>query len=188
MKQYILLLTAGFGISLSATGHAALFHLDQTNFNVYLGRPSAVLDWAAPASGRLTLEEGEIGARPIAFELDGSGGLLPHDYDRGVYFLAGTESLFEGEGEHSFGQGGQEVRHVFQATVFPSAGETRTYRLYAGTSVFEDSENPYDYANDVFVDITFHFRDGVAPPVPEPASMAVLGLGALALLRRKKKA
>ncbi len=173
---------------MAASSQAAMIHLDQTNFNVYLNRPSAVLDWSAPASGRLTLEAGEIGARPIAFELDGRGNLLPHDYDRGMYFLAGTESLFEGEGEHSFGQGGQEVRHVFQATVFPSAGETRTYRLYAGTNVFEDSDDPYDYANDVFVDITFQFSDGVAPPVPEPASMAVLGLGALALLRRKKKA
>ncbi len=44
-----------------------------------------------------------------------------------------------------------------------------------------------------------HFNDGVQPwifiseakfnsPVPEPASMATLGLGVVALLRRKRKA
>lgn len=184
MRNSLTLLAVASAVGLSATSQAALFHIDQTEFDVQVDYSRTILRQTFAVSGYIFLGPYEMFARPMAFELDGAGNLLPHDYDRGGLAL-NSDSYFNYEGLTWFSQYRNEVRYSFSSSgLSPVVGESRKYRLFAGINAWEDSEDPSYYAKDPYVDVTVNF---VLDAVPEPASLAVLGFGALALLRRKKK-
>ena len=189
MKQ-TLISVALFAIA--STGHAALLHLDKTTYNFTLmDMQPGVFTYEQQdyIGGSLLLTRDDAYARPIGVTLNDDGTLGD---DWGVVSIYGAMTVnpvtnrydggFYGAGNYNFSSGIVLLRYKKTDTV--SANNTsQNFRIFTG--VRRDPLIPFspDPQRDDYVDITINFA-----PVPEPASLAVLGFGALAMLRKRKKA
>ena len=189
MKHILISLTSLFAIA--STGQAALLHLDRTTYNMRVlpTQPGEfTYERRASITGSLFLTRDDAFARPIGVTLNPDGTLGD---DWGVVKIHGylTENPetqykdggFYGAGNYNF-QERAEIRFSLRDTVSP-AWTTRSFRIFTG--VRRSFLLPYtpDPLRDDYVDIRINFQ-----AVPEPASLAVLGFGALAMLRKRKKA
>jgi hypothetical protein len=97
--------------------------------------------------------------------------LLIYNHTTNTYVFEGSGNSGDYMGQ-SFDAGFFESGNQYSATLFFSSRVTETTGFDGAYGL-----GAFDYATQV---------DWTAPPVPEPATLAVLGLGALALRRRKR--
>jgi len=172
-----------------------MIHLNQTEFSILVHPENVGYNRTVSfnISGSITVEAGDEWVSPVAFPLiDNNGNVRPNFDDESMYMILPNGRL-TGEGTFNFGKNVPGFALAYSTWFLPSPGATGRYRLYTGVQADPNSswqDGMQSYENTIlfpdredYVDITLHFV-----PVPEPASMAVLGLGAIALLRRKKKA
>ncbi|MBS1701587.1 MAG: PEP-CTERM sorting domain-containing protein [Armatimonadetes bacterium] len=79
----------------------------------------------------------------------------------------------------------------FLTSFGPDTGERGVYQLGNGNILFSDNDGAYVYNPNTFKWNQVYAGSGryfsLVNPVPEPASFAILGLGAVALFRRRKR-
>jgi hypothetical protein len=178
-------------MAVASTGHAALLHLDKTtyNFNLMDTQPGVfTYEQQDYIGGSLFLTRDDAYARPIGVTLNDDGTLGD---DWGVVSIYGAMTVnpvthrydggFYGAGNYNFSSGIVLLRYTKTDTVSPNY-TSQNFRIFTG--VRRDPLVPFspDPLRDDYVDIRINFA-----PVPEPASLAVLGFGALAMLRKRKK-
>jgi hypothetical protein len=160
------------------------------NWTVYAAQPSPVVDGVTPHSGSFSAFLGSAagGETPgdsamfQAFAVGAGGGSLT------FYTLKSTvDSItFDWQDAYIRNSSGVNLATIFHTcTTAGWALTTVDMSPYAGTTVQIAFLVHGDNAGDP---TSMRVDDVLFTPVPEPASMAVLGVGALVLLRRRKKA
>lgn len=104
------------------------------------------------------------GADVLSTDHETSGGIIPIDWTTVGSPVQSAEGLFSG----TIQNGQNSVLLWFTSDYAPVVGDGSLFGKLSGSSVFASGE--------------------VFTPVPEPATICLLGLGALSLIRRKKLA
>lgn len=135
--------------------------------------------------GTLTLTEEDAFASPVVVFPTGYKGRIDGSF---ISAEQGETASFVGAGTRT-GLLGRIDLNVWDPD-FIGFNDTRSFNLITGVGRTKNAASwlpsSADQSSSILYTITPP-RQG-EPPVPEPASLAVLGVGALALLRRKRKA
>jgi len=176
-------------LGLASTSSAALINLSQTSL---VATPFGDYPYEGPLTtkGRFTLEEGDGFARPVGFRILEDGSM---NYGRPELtfvtwndFSGFNSFIFEEEGTYELGHGNGNDSGIllyFSPQRPYTQNTTERFRLFTDVQYNYEPDYRPDPIRDAYVDVEIRFA-----PVPEPASLATLGFGALAMLRKRKKA
>ncbi len=179
MKTPILILAL---TAIAASSQASFINITQTLPEIRSWNSTELSPWTAeiPVYGTFSLDEGDGIAKPF----------LLGNYEFDEYFTASfiapeTEPNSGWDGFVGAGVRTGRIGTILLSVHRPDKFRYGDYPLLVRPGIAGRAWDDIDGASDLWVRHV-PWQPG-PPPVPEPASLAVLGVGALALLRRRKR-